>query len=77
MKTTPTPVPFDVFKQTLFWPGREYLWLELKMKVKILFNIICFHIPLSNRDGSTNSHLISTFTKFFKLWKTYFPRHAN
>ena len=26
------PVPFDVFKQTLFWPGRENLWLELKMK---------------------------------------------
>ena len=31
-KTTPTPVPFHVFKQTIFWPGRENLRLELKMK---------------------------------------------
>ena len=31
-KTTLRPVSFDVFKHPLFWPGHEYLWLNLEKK---------------------------------------------
>ena len=49
---------FDEFKQTLFWPGRENLWLELnRLMLMLRYFSICFHIPLSNRGVSTYIHL--------------------
>ena len=45
-KNNTTPVPFDVFKQTLFWPRRSIVGIEYeRLMLMLRYFSICFHIP--------------------------------